>query len=49
MSQVCSFQEWSVSVASLSGDGVLVLNQDRTSSFSRQDVNSEGQDRKCDG
>ena len=43
--QVC-FQVQSVSVASLSGGGVLVLNQDRTGSSSIQDSNSVGQDRK---
>ena len=43
---VC-FQVWLVSVVSLSGGGVLVLNQDRTASFSRQDGNSVGQDGKC--
>ena len=36
-----------VSVAGLCGDGVLVLNQDRMASFSRQESNSVGQDRKC--
>ena len=42
---VC-FQVWSVSVASLSGDGVLVLKQDRRGSFSRQDGYIVGQDGK---
>ena len=41
-----SFQVRLVSVASLSGDGVLVLYQDRMGSVSRQDGNSIGQDRK---
>ena len=36
-----------VSVASLSGGGGLVINHDRTASFSRQDSNSIGQDGKC--
>ena len=43
---VC-FQVRSVIVASLSGCGVLVLNQDKTASYSRQDVYSIGQDGKC--
>ena len=43
---VC-LQVRSVSVAGLSGGGILVLNQDRTGSFSRQDGNSVGQDGKC--
>ena len=34
---VC-FEAWSVSVAGLSGSGVLVLNQDRMASFSDQTV-----------
>ena len=40
------FQVRLVSVASLSGGGVLVPNQDRMGSFSRQNRNSVGQDGK---
>ena len=42
---VC-FQVQSISVAGLSGGGVLVFNQDRRRGFSRQDGNSVGQDGK---
>ena len=38
---------WSVSVAGLSGGGVLGLKQDRTGSFSSEDGYSVGQDWKC--
>ena len=41
------FQVQSVCVHRLSDGGVLVLNQDTTASFSRQDNNSIGQDGKC--
>ena len=41
-----SFKARPVSVYGLSGGGVLVLNQDRMASFSRQDGNSIGQDQK---
>ena len=37
-----SFQVWSVHVSGLSGGGVLVLNNDRQASSSRQDGNSIG-------
>ena len=41
---VC-FQVWLVSVAGLSGGGVLVLKQDKMENFSRQDGNSIAQDK----
>ena len=40
--KLVSFQVWSVSVAGLSGGGVLILKQDLMGSFSRQDGNSVG-------
>ena len=43
---VC-FQVWPVCVDGLSGGGVLVLDQDRMASFSRQDDNSVGQEGNC--
>ena len=45
-SSVC-FQVWSVRVDGLSGGGVLVLNQDMTTSSSRQDGNIIVQNGKC--
>ena len=41
------FKVWLVSLANLSEGGVLLVNQDRMASFSRQDSNSIGQDGKC--
>ena len=35
------------SVMFLSGGGILVLNQDRTGSFSKQNISSVGQDGNC--
>ena len=43
-----SFQVGSFSADGLSEGGVLVFNDDRTTSYSRQDSNSMGQDGKCD-
>ena len=41
-----SFQLQLVSVDGLSGSGVLLLNHDRTATFSRQDGKNVGQDGK---
>ena len=40
-------QVWSVCVQRLSGSEVLVIKKHKMGSFSSQDCNSIGQDRKC--